>query len=101
MLGTSASPGIRFTGQGRTMAARSGGGAHSGHQVLGATTRGAMIAPMPQLLTNNLKRLTRAAADQLPTGVRRQAARLVRMFSENFEQYLPHIDDDVKAAAIG
>ena len=37
-----------------------------------------MIAPMPQLLTNNLKRLTRAAADQLPTGVRRQAARLVQ-----------------------
>jgi len=78
MLGTSASPGIRFTGQGRSMTARSGGGAHSGHQVLGATTRGAMIAPMPQLLTNNLKRLTRAAADQLPTGVRRQAARLVQ-----------------------
>jgi phosphoenolpyruvate carboxykinase (ATP) len=31
----------------------------------------------------------------------RQAARLVQMFSENFEQYLPYIDDDVKAAAIG
>lgn len=30
-----------------------------------------------------------------------QAAKLVKMFSENFEQYVPHIDDDVKAAAIG
>ncbi|MBY5934495.1 phosphoenolpyruvate carboxykinase [Tateyamaria omphalii] len=29
-----------------------------------------------------------------------QAAKLVDMFSNNFEQYLPHIDDDVKAAAI-
>jgi phosphoenolpyruvate carboxykinase (ATP) len=30
-----------------------------------------------------------------------QAAKLVRMFAENFEQYLPYIDADVKAAAIG
>ena len=30
-----------------------------------------------------------------------QAAKLVGMFSENFEQYLPYIDEDVKAAAIG
>ncbi|MEM6340300.1 MAG: phosphoenolpyruvate carboxykinase [Pseudomonadota bacterium] len=30
-----------------------------------------------------------------------QAAKLVEMFSTNFEQYLPYIDDDVKAAAIG
>ena len=30
-----------------------------------------------------------------------QAAKLVQMFSDNFEQYLPHIDDDVKAVAIG
>jgi len=29
-----------------------------------------------------------------------QAAKLVQMFSENFKQYLDHIDDDVKAAAI-
>jgi phosphoenolpyruvate carboxykinase (ATP) len=29
-----------------------------------------------------------------------QAAKLVQMFSDNFEQYLPYIDDDVKAAAI-
>ncbi|MEQ9695868.1 phosphoenolpyruvate carboxykinase [Shimia sp. SDUM112013] len=31
----------------------------------------------------------------------RQAAKLVEMFSNNFEQYLPYIDADVKAAAIG
>ena len=30
-----------------------------------------------------------------------QAAKLVQMFSDNFEQYLPYIDNDVKAAAIG
>lgn len=30
-----------------------------------------------------------------------QAAKLVDMFSDNFEQYLPFIDADVKAAAIG
>ena len=30
-----------------------------------------------------------------------QAAKLVTMFADNFEQYVPHIDDDVKAAAIG
>ncbi|MEM9436239.1 MAG: phosphoenolpyruvate carboxykinase [Pseudomonadota bacterium] len=30
-----------------------------------------------------------------------QAEKLVQMFSDNFEQYLPHIDDDVKAVAIG
>ena len=30
-----------------------------------------------------------------------QAARLVSMFAENFAQYVPYIDDDVKAAAIG
>ncbi len=31
----------------------------------------------------------------------KQAANLVDMFSKNFEQYLPHIDEDVRAAAIG
>ncbi|NNE81741.1 MAG: phosphoenolpyruvate carboxykinase [Silicimonas sp.] len=31
----------------------------------------------------------------------RQAAKLVKMFSENFAQYEDHIDDDVKAVAIG
>lgn len=30
-----------------------------------------------------------------------QAAKLVQMFADNFEQYVPFIDDDVKAAAIG
>ncbi len=30
-----------------------------------------------------------------------QAAKLVQMFAENFEQYLPYIDEDVKAIAIG
>jgi phosphoenolpyruvate carboxykinase (ATP) len=36
-----------------------------------------------------------------PESYDRQAAKLVQMFSDNFEQYLPHIDEDVKAAAIG
>ncbi len=36
-----------------------------------------------------------------PEAYDRQAAKLVTMFSENFEQYIPHIDADVKAAAIG
>ena len=31
----------------------------------------------------------------------RQAAKLVKMFSENFSQYEDHIDDDVRAVAIG
>jgi phosphoenolpyruvate carboxykinase (ATP) len=35
-----------------------------------------------------------------PEAYDRQAAKLVAMFSENFSQYLPFIDDDVKAAAI-
>jgi phosphoenolpyruvate carboxykinase (ATP) len=30
-----------------------------------------------------------------------QAAKLVAMFQKNFAQYVPHIDADVKAAAIG
>jgi phosphoenolpyruvate carboxykinase (ATP) len=30
-----------------------------------------------------------------------QAAQLVAMFARNFAQYVPHIDDDVRAAAIG
>ena len=34
-------------------------------------------------------------------GYDRQAAKLVEMFSDNFAQYVPFIDDDVKAAAIG
>ena len=31
----------------------------------------------------------------------KQAGRLVRMFADNFGQYLPFINADVKAAAIG
>ena len=30
-----------------------------------------------------------------------QASKLVDMFATNFEQYLPFIDDDVKAVSIG
>jgi phosphoenolpyruvate carboxykinase (ATP) len=30
-----------------------------------------------------------------------QASKLVDMFADNFEQYVPFIDEDVKAAAIG
>ena len=30
-----------------------------------------------------------------------QAQKLVDMFAANFEQYVPFIDEDVKAAAIG
>lgn len=29
-----------------------------------------------------------------------QAQKLVQMFADNFEQYIPYIDEDVKAAAI-
>jgi phosphoenolpyruvate carboxykinase (ATP) len=31
----------------------------------------------------------------------RQAAKLVQMFADNFGQYVPYIDEDVKAAALG
>ncbi|MCX7646948.1 MAG: phosphoenolpyruvate carboxykinase [Rhodobacteraceae bacterium] len=36
-----------------------------------------------------------------PAAYDRQAARLVQMFADNFAQYVPYIDEDVKAAAIG
>ncbi|MBI6629233.1 phosphoenolpyruvate carboxykinase [Pontibaca salina] len=36
-----------------------------------------------------------------PESYDRQAARLVELFANNFEQYLPYIDDDVKAVKIG
>lgn len=36
-----------------------------------------------------------------PAAYDAQAKKLVQMFAENFEQYLPHIDEDVKAIAIG
>ncbi|MFU8865946.1 MAG: phosphoenolpyruvate carboxykinase [Rhodobacterales bacterium] len=36
-----------------------------------------------------------------PESYDRQAGRLVQMFADNFAQYVPFIDDDVKAAALG
>ncbi|SIS65624.1 phosphoenolpyruvate carboxykinase [Phaeovulum vinaykumarii] len=36
-----------------------------------------------------------------PAAYDAQAEKLVKMFAENFAQYVPFIDDDVKAAAIG
>ncbi|MEM8731424.1 MAG: phosphoenolpyruvate carboxykinase [Pseudomonadota bacterium] len=36
-----------------------------------------------------------------PEGYDAQAEKLVQMFADNFDQYVPFIDDDVKAAAIG
>ena len=36
-----------------------------------------------------------------PAGYDKQAQKLVQMFADNFEQYDPFIDDDVKAVAIG
>ncbi|NCO20579.1 MAG: phosphoenolpyruvate carboxykinase [Rhodobacterales bacterium] len=36
-----------------------------------------------------------------PDSYDRQAAKLAKMFSENFAQYADHIDDDVRAVAIG
>ncbi|MBC7137826.1 MAG: phosphoenolpyruvate carboxykinase [Defluviimonas sp.] len=36
-----------------------------------------------------------------PAAYDAQAQKLVEMFSKNFAQYVPHIDEDVKAAAIG
>ena len=35
------------------------------------------------------------------SGYDAQAEKLVKMFADNFEQYVPYIDEDVKAAAIG
>jgi phosphoenolpyruvate carboxykinase (ATP) len=36
-----------------------------------------------------------------PAAYDAQAAKLVSMFQKNFSRYVPHIDADVKAAAIG
>lgn len=36
-----------------------------------------------------------------PAAYDAQAAKLVQMFADNFAQYVPYIDDDVKAVAIG
>jgi phosphoenolpyruvate carboxykinase (ATP) len=35
-----------------------------------------------------------------PNAYDAQARKLTSMFSENFAQYLPHVDEDVKLAAI-
>ena len=35
-----------------------------------------------------------------PAAYDRQAQKLVGMFSDNFAQYLPHIDSDVRAASL-
>jgi phosphoenolpyruvate carboxykinase (ATP) len=37
---------------------------------------------------------------QAPEAYDLQAQKLVKMFADNFAQYVPYIDDDVKAAAI-
>ncbi len=36
-----------------------------------------------------------------PDAYDKQAAKLVKMFADNFAQYVPYIDDEVKAAALG
>ena len=36
-----------------------------------------------------------------PAAYDAQAAKLAQMFADNFAQYVPHIDEDVRAAAIG
>ncbi|WP_333683820.1 phosphoenolpyruvate carboxykinase [Pontibaca methylaminivorans] len=55
-----------------------------------------LTAPdVPEVLLNPRRTWDRADSYD------RQAARLIEMFAKNFEQYLPFIDDDVKAAAIG
>ncbi|SLN52696.1 Phosphoenolpyruvate carboxykinase [ATP] [Roseovarius albus] len=36
-----------------------------------------------------------------PAAYDAQAAKLVKMFADNFEQYLPHINEDVKAVTLG
>jgi phosphoenolpyruvate carboxykinase (ATP) len=48
----------------------------------------------PALLTPRETWAEKAAYDA-------QARRLVAMFSDNFAQYVPHIDAEVRAAAIG
>jgi phosphoenolpyruvate carboxykinase (ATP) len=36
-----------------------------------------------------------------PAAYDAQAAKLVRMFADNFAQYLPHVDEDLRAVALG
>ena len=53
------------------------------------------VAGVPDLLLNPRKTW------ENPQDYDRQAEKLVRMFSENFAQYDSHIDDDVRAIALG
>ena len=53
------------------------------------------VAGVPDILLDPLRTWDDAEAYD------RQAAKLVTMFSDNFAQYVPFIDEDVKAAAIG
>ena len=53
------------------------------------------VPGVPQILLDPRRTWGNAA------GYDAQAEKLVQMFADNFEQYLPYIDDDVKAAAIG
>jgi len=53
------------------------------------------VEGVPELLLNPRKTWDDKAAYD------RQAEKLVQMFADNFEQYVPYIDDDVKAVAIG
>ena len=52
------------------------------------------VQPPPEILLDPRRTWSDAEAYD------RQVTKLVAMFAENFEQYMPHIDDDVKAAAI-
>ena len=55
------------------------------------------------LAATMIDRLTAEAVtdEALQAAYDAQAEKLVTMFSDNFEKYVPFIDDDVKAAAIG
>ncbi|MCC1491122.1 phosphoenolpyruvate carboxykinase [Cognatishimia sp. F0-27] len=53
------------------------------------------VAGVPDLLLDPRKTWEDKAAYDA------QAEKLVQMFADNFAQYVPHIDDDVKACAIG
>jgi phosphoenolpyruvate carboxykinase (ATP) len=44
--------------------------------------------------------LIHAAHGQMPQPMMRRPQKLVGMFADNFAQYVPYIDEDVKAAAI-
>ena len=44
---------------------------------------------------------TRAGTWEDPAAYDAQAQKLVNMFADNFGQFLPHIDQDVRAVMIG